>query len=519
MAHATGDIVGDKYKLEQALGSGAMGSVWIAVHINLGTQVAIKFMNPALVSDDTARVRFDREAKAAATLRSPHVVQIFDYGFDSGAPYIAMELLEGRDLKSRLQKRGKIPLDEATIVLLQACKALQLAADAGIVHRDLKPANIFMACSGDEEVVKVLDFGLAKPLRHVPGSDQTATGALVGSPYYMSPEQARGAKAPIDHRSDLWSMTVILFQAITGKVPFPGGDFLEVLWAVCNDPIPKPSEIDDSLPEEIDRFFEQALERDPDLRFQSAREMALAFSRVVAVHLGRPDLAGSGVVLRPSVRPDKDSLEVMRPTGGQTKAADDEGAPASSPAKKLGQAETVASDDRVGVSSESTLEAASGSFDATVQTSEPTSRKRSVWIGLVVAATIVVGAIVWLGLGKKSAPAANTETAYSSVSKNVRSAPQAESPAPATTTMAATATVTTATAEADAASSEPSASSSAVATASAQPSAIATSSPAKSLASKSTKPIAKPPIIKPTGKPTGPSGPKNTDDQDPVLGF
>ncbi len=290
MTLEAGSIVGGKYELDRPLARGGMGSVWIATHQQLRTEVAVKFMDPKLVDDEDARGRFEREARAAATLRSPHVVQIFDYGVEAGAPYLVMELLKGNDLRSRLAKRGKLPLDEACIILTQACKALQLAGEMNIVHRDLKPGNIYLARSGKEEVVKILDFGLAKPVRNRHSDDDTTSGVLLGSPNYMSPEQVRGGIL-LDHRSDLWSLAVILFQMLVGHKPFPAREFGETLLQICSDPLPIPTDFDDSLPPAIDTFFKRAFARDREKRFGSAVELGEQFAAVVAEHLNRPELA------------------------------------------------------------------------------------------------------------------------------------------------------------------------------------------------------------------------------------
>ncbi|MCA9622786.1 MAG: serine/threonine protein kinase, partial [Myxococcales bacterium] len=186
-----GTLIADKYRLVERLARGGMGSVWTAHHEKLDAEVAIKFMDPELAASDDMRARFEREAKAAAKLRSPHVVQVLDYGVEQGQPFIVMERLHGEDLRTRLRQRQRLGLREGASILNQVCKALRVAAEHGIVHRDLKPANVFIAKSGDDEVVKVLDFGVAKALRPTADGEGTTSGILLGSPHYMSPEQAR----------------------------------------------------------------------------------------------------------------------------------------------------------------------------------------------------------------------------------------------------------------------------------------------------------------------------------------
>jgi serine/threonine-protein kinase len=277
-----GLVVGRKLRLDREIARGGMGSVWAAFNTQLEAPVAVKFMSPTAVGSPELVSRFQREAKAAAQIRSPHVVQIYEHGVHIGLPYIVMELLEGEDLGKRLSRAGKLTLPQAAEIVTQVCKALRRAHEMGIIHRDLKPANVFLARhDDDEEIVKVLDFGIAKSL--VPSGDgeqSTQTGTLVGTPHYMSPEQAQRSRE-IDARSDLWSLGIIAYRALTGKVPFKGDDMINVLVKVCTEPIPAPTSLAPELPPAVDAFFEHALCRDPDGRFQSAREMSDAFLTLV----------------------------------------------------------------------------------------------------------------------------------------------------------------------------------------------------------------------------------------------
>jgi serine/threonine-protein kinase len=271
-----GNVIAGKFRLLRPLAQGGMGAVWVARHLQLDVDVAVKFMAAEYAESVNARARFEREAQAAAQLHSPHVVQVYDYGITEGIPYIVMELLAGEDLGERLLREGRLPLSVAAGLIVPVCKALRRAHEAGIVHRDLKPGNIFLARHDEDEIVKVLDFGIAKVLAPASGAPGvTRTGTLIGSPHYMSPEQVR-SKA-IDHRSDLWSLGVVLFQAVTGKLPFDGSEVGDVLVDVCTAPIPVPSQLAPDLGPEVDRFFERALARDPAARFQSARELGEAF--------------------------------------------------------------------------------------------------------------------------------------------------------------------------------------------------------------------------------------------------
>ncbi len=277
-----GSTVAGKYRLERLIGRGGMGSVWAARHLQLDTLVAVKFIDTVADMGD-ARIRFEREAKAAAQLRSPHVVQILDHGIDDERPYIAMELLEGEDLGERLRRTPRLSLPATATLITQAAKALRRAHEHGVIHRDLKPGNIFLARFDDDEVVKLLDFGVAK-LRYgeiTPGVEMTQTGVIFGSPSYMSPEQARGNRI-IDHRTDLWSLAVILFRCITGSKPFEADSIGNLVIKLCIEPLPTPTSFAGDLPPEIDRFFERAFARDPDQRFQSAVALAAEFEAIVA---------------------------------------------------------------------------------------------------------------------------------------------------------------------------------------------------------------------------------------------
>ncbi|WP_437753582.1 serine/threonine-protein kinase [Sorangium sp. So ce1389] len=274
MHYAPDSVVGGKYRLERPLSRGGMGSVWVARHVNLGSPVAVKFMAPTYAASPTFLARFEREARIAASLQSPHVVYVQDYGIDDDTPYLVMELLQGEDLGTRLERVGRLSLVDATLILMQAGKAIRRAHDAGLVHRDLKPANLFLVRVEEEqdEIVKVLDFGIVKETGAHLTDEVTRTGELLGSPHYMSPEQVRGEK-DIDRRSDLWSLGVILFCAVTGELPFQGDQLGAVIANILVAPLPSASQLAPDLPPAIDAFFARALARDRAQRFQSVGEM------------------------------------------------------------------------------------------------------------------------------------------------------------------------------------------------------------------------------------------------------
>ncbi|WP_433929967.1 protein kinase [Sorangium cellulosum] len=273
---APGITIAGRYRVERELARGAMGSVWVGRHLQLDVDIAIKFMAPQFATSAELRARFEREARAAAVLKSAHAVQVYDYGIEHETPYIVMELLEGEDLAARLARERRIGLPVTLAILDHAGRALRRAHELGLVHRDLKPSNIFLSLQDGELVAKVVDFGVAK-VTVVESAGATRSGSLLGSPSYMSPEQVRSS-SKVDHRSDLWSLGVIAFQCVTGQLPFPGQELGDVLVEICTAPIPLPSEVAPGLGPEVDAFFKRALERDPARRFQSATELVEAFA-------------------------------------------------------------------------------------------------------------------------------------------------------------------------------------------------------------------------------------------------
>jgi eukaryotic-like serine/threonine-protein kinase len=314
-------VVGGKYRLTRRIARGGMGSVWQAKHQSLDSDIAVKLMSPSLTETPTALARFEREAKASAQLRSPHIVKVQDYGIDDETPFMVLELLEGEDLGQRIERVGRLPMGEVVRITTQVCKALAVAHDAGIVHRDLKPSNIFLAREGGDEVVKLFDFGIARETRSQLVDERTSSGVVLGSPHHMSPEQARGE--PVDHRSDLWSLGVVIYRALTGDRPFHGENMTAVMLSVVMHPIPIATQACPDLPAAIDLFFSRALSRDVDQRFASALVMSEALQAIargesadawLAVGVGsRPPQAGREEptldAVAPLSRPDRQGSE------------------------------------------------------------------------------------------------------------------------------------------------------------------------------------------------------------------
>jgi serine/threonine-protein kinase len=275
-----GCMIGPNIRLSRKLGEGGMGSVWVADHLTLKTQVAVKFMAEALARDEAAMARFTEEATAAAQIKSRHVVQILDSGVTAwGVAFIVMELLEGEDLGARLARVRTLPVAETAEVVEQACKALAQAHRHGIVHRDIKPENIFFTHSDGEVVVKILDFGIAKRQGQESFS-ATSTGSMMGTPLYMSPEQVLSSKH-VHHPSDLWSLGVVAYHALTGVLPFDGETVGAICVAINDGKFRLASELRQDLPAGTDAWVARALAHDPADRFESAKHMADALAAVL----------------------------------------------------------------------------------------------------------------------------------------------------------------------------------------------------------------------------------------------
>jgi serine/threonine protein kinase len=274
-------VIAGRYKIETRLGQGGMGTVWRAQHLALRSPVAVKLIDPARASSEEAVARFLREAQSAAALRSPHVVQILDHGVDAGVPYIAMELLEGESLADRLDRVGRLNPADTLRIMTHVGRAMSRAHEAGIVHRDLKPDNVFLVRNDDEEIAKVLDFGIAKTTlsNAFDVTTGTRTGELLGTPYYMSPEQVEGQR-DLDHRTDLWAMAVITFECLVGSRPFESETLGSLLLQICTKPIVVPSQVAD-VPPGFDTWFARGTRRTPEERYRSARELIDALQAVL----------------------------------------------------------------------------------------------------------------------------------------------------------------------------------------------------------------------------------------------
>jgi serine/threonine-protein kinase len=293
-----GEVVGEKYEIERVLGAGGMGAVVAARHRQLGQKVAIKFLLPRMTRTEGAHERFLREARASVGIRSQHVARVLDVGTleKNGAPYIVMEHLDGSDLKQILSERGRLDAQVASDWVIQACEAIAEAHQLGIVHRDLKPANLFVAKHADgSPLVKVLDFGISKASSNNPDSvpDLTKTDTMLGSPAYMSPEQVRSPKQ-VDKKTDVWALGVILYEALTGKLPFDGETVPAISAKICMDEPEKLATLAPDAPSELVAVVERCLSKDPARRYAGVAELARALqpfapehSRAIVDRLGR----------------------------------------------------------------------------------------------------------------------------------------------------------------------------------------------------------------------------------------
>lgn len=264
-------------QLVRQVDEGAMGSVWLADHVGLSTEVAVKFVSERLVDNPKALRRLEGEARAAARLKSPHVVKIFDYGvYEGTTPFFVMEYLEGESLRERLERDPILPLHEVALIVTHVARGLHKAHRLGIVHRDIKPDNLFMLDDDDDLFVKVLDFGVAKGLT----KGVTEPGMLLGTPLYMSREGI--AEGHIDHRMDLWALSVVAYETLTGTLPFDGETIDEVATAIWRGQFTPPSELNPELNHEVDHWFSLAFHRERQERPASAKQLAASFTRTLA---------------------------------------------------------------------------------------------------------------------------------------------------------------------------------------------------------------------------------------------
>jgi eukaryotic-like serine/threonine-protein kinase len=273
----SGTVLDGKYRIEKQVGAGGMGAVYMATHIAIGRRVAIKTLHVEFSGDAQVVARFHREAQLAGSIGHDNICEVTDIGrLESGAPYLVMPLLQGRPLADILEGSEALSLDRVADIGCQTLSALEAAHAAGIVHRDLKPDNIFVTKMGDrQDFVKLLDFGISKVLEQDEVTALTMTGTVLGTPFYMAPEQAKGAKN-LDHRVDIYAMGVILYEALTGRRPFEGDTYNEIMFKIIAEPFAAPTALNPSVPLPVEQVIFKAMSREAADRFATAAEMRRA---------------------------------------------------------------------------------------------------------------------------------------------------------------------------------------------------------------------------------------------------
>ncbi|HSU42341.1 MAG TPA: serine/threonine-protein kinase [Polyangiaceae bacterium] len=425
-----GDLLAGKYRVESVLGEGGMGYVVAALHEQLEQRVAVKLLVPELAQDQDAAARFLREARAAVRIQSEHVARVLDVGeLEGGAPYMVMEFLSGRDLAHELEARSTFEIGPAIDYVLQACEAVAEAHAIGVIHRDLKPANLFLTRRADgSPLVKVLDFGISKALASSSGpvsASLTAAHTLLGSPAYMSPEQARRPK-DVDIRTDIWAFGVILYEFLTGDTPFHGDVPLEVITAALSDPMPSIAAVRSDVPRELEAVVAKCMEKRAEDRYQTIAEFAEALRPFAPSESMRSISRISGIIR--SVAPPPPSPETgsttLRSAGARTPPQAEAAAPALEPVtRKDTPARRETPRRRTPGGSEPT-ELAHDSIQPQTRAAKDTqtdfgrsqpashrSRRRVIFVVAGVAATaLVVGGLTLRFAADNSTPTATTDT-------------------------------------------------------------------------------------------------------------
>jgi serine/threonine-protein kinase len=295
MIYATGSVIAGKYRLERVLGQGGMGAVWVVRNLNLEADFALKLIRRDRATEEAA-ARLLTEARAAAKLGHPGIVRVFDFGqSEVGDPYLVMELLKGDSFGALITRKKRLEPGVAVQMLLPVASALYAAHSKGIVHRDLKPDNIMLATedSSRKLVPKVLDFGIARVLRDDIDRHQTMAGEVLGSPDYMSPEQARG-QLDIDHRTDIWTFAVLLYESITGKRPFEGHNYNALISSIVSNP-PMPIHAYGLADTQLSGIIDRGLSKSPSARWQTMRDMGIALAHWAVEHGINQDISGVSI--------------------------------------------------------------------------------------------------------------------------------------------------------------------------------------------------------------------------------
>ena len=293
--------MGGRYRLERELGAGGMGAVWIAVQEGLGRRVALKTLLPALAQDAQAVTRFKREAELAASLGHPHIVQVTDFGSDAGGAFLVMELLHGHSLAEVIEREAPMEPTRLATIAQQVLSALGATHERGVVHRDLKPDNVFLTKVAGGELVKLLDFGIARMALGDVASRLTQTGQVLGTPLYMAPEQARAQE--VDGRTDLYALGAILYEAASGQRPFEASTYPALIAAIVMDAPPPLKSLRPGLPPNFVAIVETAMAKEPDHRFRSPEAMSRALDSLATPPEASRDLGFMATMAAPPASP------------------------------------------------------------------------------------------------------------------------------------------------------------------------------------------------------------------------
>ncbi|MBK7585957.1 MAG: serine/threonine protein kinase [Myxococcales bacterium] len=411
-----GDLLAGKYRLVRELGSGGMGAVYEAKHELIGRRFAVKFLHPELTKSEDMLARFRREAQAAGALENENIVAVTDFGFaDDGAPYMVMEHLAGEDVRSVLTREGRLSVTRAVFLVIQACRGLSAAHARGIIHRDLKPENLFLTHRGDGgELLKILDFGIAKLRGSVTSGASTRAGVMMGTLFYMPPEQIRGAK-DIDHRADIYAMGAILYELLSGQVPHPGEQVHVIIYHILHEAIAPLAALRQDVPSGLAEAISRALAHDPHERHASVDELARALIPFAGRHITPLES------LRPaeSVEPSEVSaplVETITDSGvfgaGETALV--------SPASAAGlssEASAAATERGVGNETQQALVAAG------IRQSAMRPRRRWQTIGLVTSAFVAISAFVVFRATARNPGAPNAAPELSTTALDTSPAP------------------------------------------------------------------------------------------------
>lgn len=351
MGLETGDTIDDKYRIVKLLGEGGMGAVYEGENVRIHRRVAIKILHSNVASSEDAVQRFEREAQAAGRIGSEHIVEVLDLGdLPSGDRYMVMEYLDGESLSDRISSTGQMSPQTTASIIIDMLEGLKAAHSAGIIHRDLKPDNVFLLTNknGKKDFVKIVDFGISKFSSLGGEFSMTRTGAVMGTPYYLSPEQAKGERQ-LDARADLYAVGVILYEAVAGRVPFDGETFNELLFKIVLEPIPPLSTYVPNIDPHFAAIVEKAMARDPALRFQTAEEMKLALAAWLRGQPAAPELlasASAATAARTDVRlqtaRDGHAGTVMQTNGAWANTNSEQGAAAGSKKRLIAAAAAAA---------------------------------------------------------------------------------------------------------------------------------------------------------------------------------